>query len=541
MKTCLRLEALEGRETPSATVGDPAEAYSWMLVNEMRRDPAGFAEQLDGLRRGTVDSAFGFSKSDPVVRDFRRLLGYSRWPGHYKQALGFLRSAEAVGPLGWDDVLTDRANRHADGMRTHSFEHTAQDHPRKWYIPGFRTGYRGGDPDNWGYDPGRYSWWGENIGYTYGLMANSKAAYSAHRIGQIGFHQRAAFIDTISYMLEVNSPDMAHLEQLLRSDSAPDGGSPHFNVIGMDVDFFEGPYESRDGLGEATLSTHRLGLYRPNSGGFLTGIAFRDGNGNDYFDAGEGLGGTIAVVGPASFTDSLDRLGSHGVYSRYLPNGAYSVTATASDGTLLGASTVFINNANAWFEFRDDRMSSAAVPELQVDGPEGSVGVRPTFSWNTAPEAIGYEIRLADRSSGRSNLFPFTRTPADTWSPPADLIPGRSYRVLVRAILPYADSGWSALDFRVATPTPIGPVGDITTTRPAFTWSAVDGASTYAIVVDDLTTGRRSLFRESTKTTSWVPPADLTVGHAYRWRVAALNAAGLGRWSQWHTVRVVIE
>ena len=111
----------------------------------------------------------------------------------------------------------------------------------------------------------------------------------------------------------------------------------------------------------------------------------------------------------------------------------------------------------------------------------------------------------------------------------------------MRAILPYVDGDWSALDFRVATPMPISPVGDITTIRPAFTWSSVDGASTYAIVVDDLTTGRRSLFRESTKTTSWVPSADLTVGHAYRWRVAALNAAGLGRWSQWHTVRVVVE
>ena len=46
---------------------------------------------------------------------------------------------------------------------------------------------------------------------------------------------------------------------------------------GIDLDLFEGPYEARDGLAEATLSTQRLGLYRPGgSGGFITGIAYRD-------------------------------------------------------------------------------------------------------------------------------------------------------------------------------------------------------------------------------------------------------------------------
>jgi hypothetical protein len=620
MKIRLRLDALEAREMPAVTIGDPSEAYSWMLINEMRRDPADFADRLDGLRRGTMESAFGFSRTDPVIRDLRRLLNYARWPAHYQQAMDFLRAAPPVGPLAWDDVLFDRAENHVDWMRTHSFEHTAQDHERKRYIPGFRTGYRGGDPDTWGYNPGLYHWWGENIGYTYGLMANSKAAYSAHRFGQVGFHQRAAFIDTISYILEVNSPDMAHLEQLLRSDAAPDAGSPHYNAIGVDVDYFEGPYETRDGLGEATISTHRLGLYRPGgSGGFLTGAIFRDGNGNGSFDAAEGTDATVVVTGPVTFTDSISRLGSHGVYSRYVPNGTYVISAATRDGITLGTTTLTINSANTWFEFRDTRPPSEQA-ELTIRPPDAPVRLRPVLSWNEMPDAVSYEIRLADRSTKRANIFPGTKTSVPAWQPPIDLVPGRSYRALLRPIRPYMDGEWVTADFRVETPvvaapptvdalrpviqwtavpgaaaydlilrdrasgrriafvsvdaaatswtppadlvsgrdysvkvralnnaglgrwgsaatftvaTPrlLGPIGEVDTRRPTFSWSAITDASTYAIVVDDLTAGRRSLFRESTTSNSWVPPIDLTAVHTYRWRVVAQNSSGIGRWS----------
>ena len=189
MRTRLQLEVLDGRDLPAVTLDQPAEAFSFVLLNELRRDPAGFANKLDGLR-GTVASAFGFAKTDPVVADLHRLIQYSTWPGHYHQALRLLRSSPAPGPLGWDDVLEDRAGMHNDWMRTHSFEHTDQDRPNKSYIPGYNSGYRGGQPDAWGYDAGRYYWWAENIGYTYGLLANSKAAFAAGRFGRIGFQER---------------------------------------------------------------------------------------------------------------------------------------------------------------------------------------------------------------------------------------------------------------------------------------------------------------------------------------------------------------
>src|SRR5262245_6438263 len=112
MRTRLRLELLDARDLPAFTLDQPAEAFSFVLVNELRRDPAAFADELDGLRRGTVSSAFGFAKTDPVVADLGRLLQYSTWPGHYALALKTLRSSAPIGPLGWDDLLEEHAGLH---------------------------------------------------------------------------------------------------------------------------------------------------------------------------------------------------------------------------------------------------------------------------------------------------------------------------------------------------------------------------------------------------------------------------------------------
>lgn len=531
MRQRLHVELLEGRDIPAVTVDTPTEAFSWVLVNEMRRDPAGFANQLDGLRKGTVASAFGFSKSDPVVGDLRRLLQYSSFPGHYGQAMQIMRSATPTGPLGWDDLLEDRAGVHNDWMRSHDFEHTGQDLPHKTYIPGYNSGYKGGDPDTWGYQ-GQYYWWGEDIGYTFGLMANSKAGYLAGRFGRVGFQERAAFIDTVSYMLEVNSPDMAHLDELLAPDHGPDINSRQFNAVGMDLDFYEGPYETRDGFGEATISTHRFGLYRPGgSGGFLTGVSFRDDNSNAHYDAGEGLGVTISVTGPSSFTETLDRLSTHGIFSRYVPNGTYTVSAVAANGANLGSRTVSINNSNGWFDFAAPAQVAAAT-RATVTAPVGSAGVRPTVTWTEIADAVGYEVRLTNRTTGRLNVYPGATTTTTSWTPPTDLIPGHSYTVVVRPLLAHLNGEWSpAWDFAVAAPKPIGPGVNATKLRPSISWNAVPGAKAYDVRVNDLTAGRIDIFAgQRTTGTNWAPPADLVSGRSYAVRVRAVNSLNMGLW-----------
>lgn len=528
--TRLHLESLEGRDVPAVTVSTPGEAFAWVLINDMRQDPAGFANQLDGLRRGTRDSAFGYGKNDPVVRDLKRLINYSAYPGRYQQALQMLRAAPPVGALGWDDVLEDRAAGHTEWMKTHAFEHTGQDHPDKQYVAGFRTGYNGGSPDDWGYEPGRYNWWGENIGYTYGLLANSKTAFTAGTFGQVAFYERAAFIDTVSYILEVNSPNMAHLKQLLRPDGGPNTGGPQFNAIGMDIQSYEGPYEVRDRIGEATVSTHRLGMYGGGSGGFLSGIVYKDANGNGYFDAGEGIGATLRFVGPSTFTETVDRLGSHGVASNFVPNGTYTVAATAADGTPLGTRTVAINNRNGWFEFRQTGSAAPRAAAL-LTAPTGTSGVRPTVTWTPVAGAVGYLVRLTDSTTGQFNVFPGATALGASWTPPRDLVPGRTYQAAVRPLFAESDGVWGpAGTFQVGQPQLNGPSGTIATPAPAFHWTPVAGATRYVLVLTDLTAGRRVATVRTTGT-SWTLPTDLTNGHTYRWKVAAKNADNLGKWT----------
>ena len=374
---------------PAAMVSTPTEAFSWVLINELRQDPAGFANQLDALRKGTIPSAFGFSKSDPVVADLNRLLQYSTYPGHYGSALKILRSTVPVGPLGWDDTLASRADMHTAWMKTHAFEHTGVNAPNPTYVAGFPTSYKSGSPDQWGYS-GQFYWWGEDIGYTYGLMVSSKAAFSAGTIGRVGFQERAAFIDTVSYVLEVNSPDMAHLEQLIAPDGGPANGKPQFNAVGMNLEFYEGPNEVRDGLGEATISTHRFGFYQPGgSGGFITGVAYKDANGNGFYDAGEGIGATLRFSGPTTFTESLNRITTQGVSSNYVPNGTYTVTATAAE------------RHTAWHAIGHHR-----EPQRLVRFPRDRLGRPSGCGPGDEPECHdrGSANRLVERHRGRCRL-----------------------------------------------------------------------------------------------------------------------------------------
>jgi hypothetical protein len=527
MNRQLHLEPLDGRVLPSVTVATPTEAFAYVLINEMRQDPAGFAAQLNGLRNGTVTSAFGYSRSDPVVADLNSLIADSAYPAHYGQALRMLRSTPAVGALGYDDTLAQRAQIHTRWMETHAFEHTGQDNPSKTYVPGFATGYTGGSPDQWGYS-GQYYWWGEDIGYTYGLMANSKAAFMAGKIGRVGFQERAAFIDTVSYILEVNSPDMAHLQQLMRPDGGPDTGTPQFNAIGMDLQSYEGPNEVKDGLGEATISTHRLGLFEHgNAGGFLSGVIYHDVNGNGAFDAGEGIAATLHFSGPTSFTEMISPSTSQGISSNYVPDGTYTVTATAADGTALGSQTVTIDHHNGWFSFRETTPAgSHGTPT--VTSPSGQTAVRPTITWTPVPYAVAYLVRLSNVTTGNPNVFPGSTSLGTAWSPPTDLIPGHVYQATVRALFSDQDGAWSTtIQFQVATPTATGPTGPISTPTPSFTWTGASGATGYTLILDDLTTGQRAATVRTTSL-SWSPPVSLVNGHVYRWSVAARNAAGLG-------------
>lgn len=535
MKAVLRVEQVEDRLVPAVTIDTAYETYAWVLVNSLRQNPTAFANNLDGLRTGAVNSAFGFSKTDPIVTDLKSMISHASVPGNYQQALTIMRATVPAGAFGWDDLLESRSDNHNQWMKVNGFEHTDVNSGDRMALPGY-TKDDSAPADTWGYS-GQFSWYGEDIGYAVGSLAATKAAYNSGAISLAGLQQRAAFLDTVAYMLELNSGNFGHLENLLGRDSGTDPVLPSFNAIGMDLDLYEAPsnYEAQDGVPEAWVSTHRLGLYRPGgTGGYISGIAYIDQNANGYFDVGEGTAVTVNArnASGGGFTDTLTSA-NHGAFSGFVANGTYTVTISAN-GVDLDSRTVSVNNGNAWTEFA---LSGLGRPTLNSPvGPQ--TNFRPSVTWTTVGGATGYQVRIDDRTSGITNFMKGDAS-STTWTPTADLRTGRTYRVYVRAMQGTTAGPWSDFkEFSIAMPVKSGPSGTTPNLRPTFSWGALTGA-TYQIRVDDLSGLKYNLFPNLTvSTTSWQPPTDLASGRTYRWQIRAMNSLGQGSWSDWTTFNI---
>ena len=526
MKARLKVEGFEEKVVPAVAIDSGYEAHAWVLINTLRQDPPAFADDLQGLINNTVNSAFGFSKSDPVIADLRALkAGGSQ--ANYAAALDLMRGTTPRGPLAWDELLEDRAGGHNEWMKDHGFSHTGQTGGPS--LPGYTA--TPGTADTYGYPDGRYSAWGENIGYGAGQYRNTATAHGAGTISLSGLQQRAAFLDTIGYVLELYSGSLGHLQTLLRSDV---GSGSRFNVIGLDIDLYEAaPYEPIDGVPEAGVSTHRTALYRPNgTGGFVAGVVYSDANGNGFYDAGEGANLTVDVrdSAGAGFTDTLTAA-DRGAFSEFLPNGTYTLTVS-SGGAPIAVRTLTVNNSNAWAEV--DAVAPQPPAKPVVTGPSGTqTTLRPTVAWGAVGSATGYQVRVDNVTTGATNILPGATTANLAWAPPADLVSGQSYRVMVRAIAGVTPGDWSdPVAFAVARPNPTGPSTGVANLRPAFTWSAITGADGYEVRLDDVTGKKNNLFpRTVVSGPTWTPPADLVSGRMYRWMVRAVNDAGAGVWT----------
>jgi len=91
MKTVLRVEEFEDRVVPTIAIDSAPEAYSWVLVNTLRQNPAAFANNLQGLVNGTVSSAFGLNSTDPVITDLKGMINAASFPANYAASLNLMR------------------------------------------------------------------------------------------------------------------------------------------------------------------------------------------------------------------------------------------------------------------------------------------------------------------------------------------------------------------------------------------------------------------------------------------------------------------
>lgn len=528
MKRRLHIDGLEERTVPAVAIDSAYEVYAWNLINELRANPTAFANNIEGLVNNSVNSAFGFSRTDAVIADLRAAIDNAGGTASlYDESLALMRATAAAGPLAWSDELETRANNHNDWMRTHGFAHTNTGGSGP-AIPGYTA--TAGSTDTWG-TYGTFTGFGENIGYNVGGLLNSKAALNAGTFNLAGFQQRAAFLDTVGYLLELNSGSLGHLRNLLGRDNGAGGSLPAYNTIGLDVDLYQAPsaYEVQDSVPEAWISTHRVGFNDPaGNGGYVVGMVYRDANTNGFFDVGEQVDATVDVrtSGGVGFTDSLLANTNFGAFSGYVANGTYTVTVTVN-GAVVGTQSVTINNNNGLAEF-------ALANDVTLTGPASTVSeLRPTATWNAVPGATGYQVVLNNRTTNASNLFPNTTTSNSTWTPPADLIAGHGYRVSVRAVLAGGAFGpWSNRDFAVNAPTVTAPTTTTTNLRPTVSWTPITGAASYGIWFNDLSDAKSNIYPGAVVSgTSWSPPTDLVSGRNYRVWVKAINDVSQGAWS----------
>lgn len=163
--------------------------------------------------------------------------------------------------------------------------------------------------------------------------------------------------------------------------------------------------------------------------------------------------------------------------------------------------------------------------------PSGPVSTStPTFTWNRVSGATQYQVVVDDSSSFNSPLIS-TSTANNKLVPTTNLPDGQVYWE-VKAQTANGSSSWATSSATVAAhaaPSPISPVGGLTLAQPdsppLFTWSAVTGAVSYEIQVDNSGTWTSPTTYTATGTSYFVdtPPAPGT----WYWRVRANRGGGL--------------
>jgi arylsulfatase A-like enzyme len=178
--------------------------------------------------------------------------------------------------------------------------------------------------------------------------------------------------------------------------------------------------------------------------------------------------------------------------------------------------------------------SSTQIAPPVLTGPANpTLLLRPTFTWNSVPGAISYDILIRNATT-QVNPYHEASTSATSYTPPADFEIGR-FNVWLRTV--YAGgliSAWSVpANINIDTPVTLNSLPLVQTTpRPTISWAALPGAVKYDLWLNNNSTGQSEFVRDTTLTTnSWTPSFDLPMA-GYRVWVRGIDAEGVPRnWS----------
>lgn len=194
-----------------------------------------------------------------------------------------------------------------------------------------------------------------------------------------------------------------------------------------------------------------------------------------------------------------------------------------------------------------------AVPTL-VEPSNGAkdVSASPVLDWSDVDGATGYLLMVGTNTWFGTKVIDTTVSGTSSYTPTAALTPG-TYYWKVAATNGAGTSNWSPTwSFTVPSGTTPPPGGDpagptllspggpdggtvetIDTLKPAFSWTPVEGATSYRIQVSRNVGFTMLAVNTTTSETSYSAPSwvSLSKGTRHWWRVQAIGSAGTGPWS----------
>ncbi|MCR9199309.1 MAG: hypothetical protein NXI04_11740 [Planctomycetaceae bacterium] len=176
----------------------------------------------------------------------------------------------------------------------------------------------------------------------------------------------------------------------------------------------------------------------------------------------------------------------------------------------------------AWSDRVPVTLASSGTLTVDPTPWVSTLDATPLLTWPAVEEAAGYEVMIYNDEQ----LYHGTGITDNSWTAPANLTAG-DWSLSVRVKDGNGNFGsWSARRGRVT----IGELrsrftapGASASTTPLFEWTAVDGADTYVLYVED-EAGNVIIREDHLTTTSYAVVAPLEVG-SYRFWVRAINAA----------------
>ena len=210
-------------------------------------------------------------------------------------------------------------------------------------------------------------------------------------------------------------------------------------------------------------------------------------------------------------------------------------------------------------------VSAGALPgPVTSISPSGNVStMTPTFTLNAVSCATGYEIYVADPTGAVQKLrqtLSATQAGCAAGTGTCSFTPASALELgaaswWVRAQNAAGNGPWSsAMNITVlagALPpavTPLSPSGNVSTTKPTFTWNAVSGATGYDVFVGNTDgtvfkitqtlTAAEAGCAAGTGACTFTPTVALDLGRG-SWWVRAKNAAGNGPWSSAMNITVL--